>query len=231
MNDRRRFMQRAAGVVLAAGGWLRPIRALAGSALAGTSVRVLPEGTDPSSLKDLNPEALDTGRLEVMPLDAFRTMGDTEMGIDPQHWTLRVGGQVHSPAEFSYSRLLSLPVVERNVLLVCPGVFSNHGRWKGVSGSALMDAVGVSPEAGIVIVHGRSHTGDHKAIFPIGAFESDRVFLCYQVNGEPLPEKHGFPLRVVAEGHFGSEWAKYVYRIEFVKTDDNPRDQEVNAGA
>jgi sulfoxide reductase catalytic subunit YedY len=42
---------------------------------------------------------------------------------------------------------------------------------------------------------------------------SDRVFLAYGVNGKPLPERHGFPLRLVAEGYYGYDWIKYVYRI------------------
>ena len=42
---------------------------------------------------------------------------------------------------------------------------------------------------------------------------SDKVFLAYEVNGKALPRKHGFPLRVVAEDHYGSEWVKYVDKI------------------
>ncbi|RPJ09258.1 MAG: hypothetical protein EHM36_04490 [Deltaproteobacteria bacterium] len=29
-------------------------------------------------------------------------------------------------------------------------------------------------------------------------------------NGEPLPRKHGFPLRLVFEDAYGSDWVKYV---------------------
>ncbi len=42
---------------------------------------------------------------------------------------------------------------------------------------------------------------------------SNRVFLAYQVNGEVLPRRHGFPLRVVAEGYYGYDWVKYVRKI------------------
>jgi DMSO/TMAO reductase YedYZ molybdopterin-dependent catalytic subunit len=42
-----------------------------------------------------------------------------------------------------------------------------------------------------------------------------KVFLSYGVNGESLPQKHGFPLRVVAEGHYGSSWIKYVSEVKF----------------
>lgn len=45
------------------------------------------------------------------------------------------------------------------------------------------------------------------------------MFLAYQVNGETLPVKHGYPLRLVAEGVYGSEWVKYVYKVQFDKID------------
>ncbi|MBW2515672.1 MAG: molybdopterin-dependent oxidoreductase, partial [Deltaproteobacteria bacterium] len=46
---------------------------------------------------------------------------------------------------------------------------------------------------------------------------SDKVFLAYEVNGEKLPVRHGFPLRIVAEDYYGDDWVKYVYRIEAIK--------------
>ncbi|MFH1083362.1 MAG: molybdopterin-dependent oxidoreductase [Pseudomonadota bacterium] len=48
-------------------------------------------------------------------------------------------------------------------------------------------------------------------------FLADKIFLAYQVNGVPLPQKHGFPLRLVAEDHYGHEWVKYVHRITVEK--------------
>ena len=41
----------------------------------------------------------------------------------------------------------------------------------------------------------------------------EHFFLAYGVNGKTLPKKHGFPLRVVAEGYYGSDWVKYVYKV------------------
>lgn len=46
-------------------------------------------------------------------------------------------------------------------------------------------------------------------ISPLASF----VKRAYEVNGEPLPRKHGFPLRIVAEDRYGSEWVKYVYKV------------------
>ncbi len=41
-----------------------------------------------------------------------------------------------------------------------------------------------------------------------------KIFLAYEVNGQVLPRKHGFPCRVVAEDHYGSVWVKFVHQIE-----------------
>ncbi|MGD8209346.1 MAG: molybdopterin-dependent oxidoreductase [Desulfobacterales bacterium] len=36
----------------------------------------------------------------------------------------------------------------------------------------------------------------------------------FGVNGQALPKKQGYPLRVVAEDYHGSVWVKYVNRVK-----------------
>jgi hypothetical protein len=55
-----------------------------------------------------------------------------------------------------------------------------------------------------------------KEEFPMKDLLSDKVFFAHTVNGVALPEKHGYPLRVVAEGYNGDDWVKYVYEMEVV---------------
>jgi len=38
--------------------------------------------------------------------------------------------------------------------------------------------------------------------------------LCYEINGEPLPPEHGFPVRLIAPGWFGVANVKWLTRIE-----------------
>lgn len=38
--------------------------------------------------------------------------------------------------------------------------------------------------------------------------------LCYQMNGEPLPPEHGFPVRLIAPGWYGVANVKWLTRIE-----------------
>ncbi len=55
-------------------------------------------------------------------------------------------------------------------------------------------------------------TGMGVLLSPVfGAFR-----LAYGVNGRILPKKHGFPLRIVAEGYYGYNWVKYAYRVNVV---------------
>ena len=36
------------------------------------------------------------------------------------------------------------------------------------------------------------------------------------MNGEPLPSKHGFPLRLINPGHYGQKMPKWITRIELI---------------
>jgi hypothetical protein len=48
---------------------------------------------------------------------------------------------------------------------------------------------------------------------------SDDVFLAFRMNGEPLPTKHGYPLRAVIPGIYGEKSVKWVSKIELVNYD------------
>ncbi len=97
--------------------------------------------------------------------------------------------------------------------LICPGVFAYHARWKGISVAKLLEMAHVKPEATHVTFRGPDGIYEKTERFPIEDIQSDRVFLAYRVNGKSLPKKHGYPLRIVAEGYYGGEWLKYVYKV------------------
>jgi sulfoxide reductase catalytic subunit YedY len=117
---------------------------------------------------------------------------------------------VKKPLSLTLPQLTALPPVERDVLLICPGFFANYGRWRGVSMRPLLEQADPERTATQVRVESR----DGKTVrYPLEDLLSGTVFLAYQVNGQALPRKHGFPLRVVAEGYYGSDWVKYVEKV------------------
>jgi sulfoxide reductase catalytic subunit YedY len=176
--------------------------------------RKLTPDTELDSLVRLDPADLDTSGYPLTPLEGFRTMGLSDHTVPLDQWRLEVGGDVASPFKMPHAQMTELPVVERNVLLICPGVFALHGRWRGFSITELLRRAGRKDGTSGIVVRGPEGPYEKVERFPIEEVTSGKVFLAHSVNGVPLPRKHGFPLRLVAEGHYGHRWVKYVHRIE-----------------
>ena len=70
------------------------------------------------------------------------------------------------------------------------------------------------PEIAYVSFRGPAGRNAKVERFRLDEIVSDKIFLAYQVNGKVLPAKHGYPLRVVAEDHYGFDWVKFVHKIE-----------------
>lgn len=171
--------------------------------------RRFPKGFPKSKLADMNPAEIDNRDFDIDPLDQFGTMGPTDLTVDLAAFRLKVTGEVNRPLSLSYGEILKLPSVTEDVLLICPGYFSNHGRWTGVH---LRDLVAAAqPREGAAFVDIKGY--EMKRRIPLDNITSKKILLAYRVNGEPLPKKHGFPLRLVYGDAYGSEWIKYVEEI------------------
>jgi len=172
--------------------------------------KILPRGFPKAELMGMNPADIDSCNLEIDPIDQFGTMGPTDISTDLDTYRLKITGEVNLPLSLSYEEILRLPSITEDVLLICPGFFTNHGRWKGVPLKALLDKAHLKKEANFVDIKG----GREKvARIRVESIYSRKIFLAYRVNGETLPQKHGFPLRLVFEDVYGDEWVKYVDEI------------------
>jgi DMSO/TMAO reductase YedYZ molybdopterin-dependent catalytic subunit len=213
METRRKFIKKTIGIVSSIGIFFSPFFGVIRSIYAKTRKIVLPKWTKMKSLVNKNPADLDTRNLKIIPLKDFGTMGITDYEVNLVNWRLEISGHVKTPVALRYEDLLSMPSIERNILLICPGVFANHGTWKGISIQDLMKMAGAKDGVTHITVGGPEGAYENTQRYPIADIFSDKVFLAYQVNGKPLPQKHGFPLRVVAEGYYGYDWVKYVYKV------------------
>jgi sulfoxide reductase catalytic subunit YedY len=217
MQKRRQFLKTAFGFLTGLGMLLSPLFGAFRLAYGKAKKIILPKDTNRADLIDKDPEELDTRNLETTPLKDFDTMGVTDHQVDLNLWRLEVTGRVNAPLSLTNEEIRDLPPIERNVLLICPGFFANHGKWRGVSLGKLIEKAKIEESATLVKVSGPEEYGSEKIEeFPIEDVLSDRVFLAYGVNSKILPQKHGFPLRVVAEGYYGSYWVKYAYKVNVV---------------
>jgi sulfoxide reductase catalytic subunit YedY len=217
MNKRRQFLKISIGFLASIGLFLTPLFSAVQSAYAKAKKTILPKDTKRESLARRNPSSLDTRNLETTPLKDFGTMGISDHEVNLNEWRLEVTGHLKKRLELTYPEILALPSVEKKVLLVCPGFFANHGQWKGISMKGLLEKAGAQSDVTHVAFSGPRRSYEKVEQFPIEDVITDKVFLAYGVNGEPLPKKHGFPLRVVAEGYYGDDWVKYVYKMTLRK--------------
>lgn len=185
-------------------------------AYAKTKRRIIEKGTPLSKLMHANPARLDTSRLETTHIEQFDVMGETLREVDMKHWRLSVEGSIDKPLELSYDDLLKRPVIEHNVLLVCPGFFAYNGFWRGFSVAALLQEAGLTSTASHVKFTGSGGFRKKSKRFKIDEVLNDKIFIAYGVNGQDIPQRHGFPLRLVAEDHRGHRWIKYINRIEVI---------------
>lgn len=173
--------------------------------------QVLSKGFPREELISMNPAEIDSRNLDIDPLDKFGTMGPTDVSIDTKTFRLRVTGKVARPLSLRYDQILKYPPITEAVLLICPGFFANNGRWTGVSLRTLLQEAQAKKEANSIDIKGAQ---EKVTRIPLKDLDQKRVFLAYRVNGSPLPRKHGFPLRLVYEDAYGSDWVKYVDEIE-----------------
>ena len=217
MNKRRQFLKIGIGFLVGIGALFGPLFSVIGWVYAKAQKTILPKGTKRESLIQRNPEALDTRNLETTPLKDFGTMGISDYEVNLHEWRLEVTGRVQNRLELTYPEILVLPSIEKKVLLICPGFFANHGRWKGISMKALLEKASAESDVTHVAFSGPRGSYEKVEQFPIEDVLPGKVFLAYEVNGKSLPKKHGFPLRVVAEGYYGDDWVKYVYKMSLEK--------------
>jgi DMSO/TMAO reductase YedYZ molybdopterin-dependent catalytic subunit len=95
------------------------------------------------------------------------------------------------------------------------GLMSN-AVWKGVPMRTLLSAATPLPEAAKVRLHGVDNYTDtislEKALDPT-------TLVVYEMNGERLPQRHGFPARAIVPGYFGEKHVKWITRIELATAD------------
>jgi hypothetical protein len=129
--------------------------------------------------------------------------------IDSDHWRLRIYGAVECETAFSYAEVIALGDAVRQATLDCTGGWYTVQRWSGVWAGDLLERAGTKDDASSLLV--RASTG-YARRFALD--EVSDLLLATHVENEPLSPGHGFPLRVVAPGHRGYGWVKWVVELE-----------------
>jgi DMSO/TMAO reductase YedYZ molybdopterin-dependent catalytic subunit len=215
----------AAGALAALGGTLLQAGARAATAFRDTFVLPKPVATAPAV--PAGAELGIPGLAPVVTPNATFYRIDTALQIpriDPTTWSLRVTGMVENEIELSWDELLALPLEESHTTLMCVsnevgGGLIGNALWLGYPIRKVLERA--KPTARADMVLSRSIDG-FTAGTPLGVLqEEDRnAILAIGMNGEPLPEEHGFPVRMVVPGLYGYVSAtKWVTELEVTRFD------------
>jgi DMSO/TMAO reductase YedYZ molybdopterin-dependent catalytic subunit len=130
---------------------------------------------------------------------------DAVPAVDASRWRMTVRAADAAARTIGYDELLAIPPVEREATLDCTGGWWSVQRWRGVPLAAL-----VRTDRGVRVASSTGHA------WTFAANEIAELLLATHVAGEPLAPEHGYPVRLVAPGHRGFTWVKWVERIEVV---------------
>lgn len=137
--------------------------------------------------------------------------------VQVERWRLEITGLIRSPRSWALRELQALESESRAITLECisnevGGHLISTAQWRGVSLKTLLAAAGGAlPKATHVIFYS---VDDYTTSLPLAALLDARTLLAWEMNGEPLPDRHGFPLRAVVAGRYGEQSAKWLSRIE-----------------
>ncbi|MBV8378013.1 MAG: molybdopterin-dependent oxidoreductase [Verrucomicrobia bacterium] len=161
----------------------------------------------------------------ITPNDDFYSV--TKNVVDPDVvrslWRFEVGGLVENPKTYSFAEISGLPAVEQETTLMCisnpvGGGLMSNAVWKGVPLSKLLAPS--RPRSGAAALLFHAADGYFETI-PIEKAFADTTLLAYEMNGQPLPRIHGFPLRMITPGLYGEKNPKWITKVELLAAGDS----------
>jgi sulfane dehydrogenase subunit SoxC len=160
--------------------------------------------------------------------------------VDADSWRLELDGRVERPLTLTLDDLKARPARTQAVTLECAG----NGRallepkaadsqpwlaeavgtaeWTGTPLAPLLEEAGPLEDGAEVVFTGldRGIQGDvehdYARSLPLDEAMREEMLLAYEVNGQPLPPQHGYPLRLVVPGWYGMTHVKWLRSIEVV---------------
>ena len=164
-----------------------------------------------------NPLSDATGLTRIIPSSGWRiyTVADSMPGFDRATWRLSIGGLVRRPVELSYAELVSLPKATQVSTFHCvTGWVVPNVRWGGVRFHDLLARSGPLPAAGALhLISAEKPYDDYLDLRQVALRD---VMLAWEMNGKPLSQEHGAPVRVVIPEMYGYKNVKWVERIDLV---------------
>jgi DMSO/TMAO reductase YedYZ molybdopterin-dependent catalytic subunit len=154
--------------------------------------------------------------------------------VNPRDWKVEFTGEVKSPRTLTLAEIQERPRHTITATLECGGNGAGVGfmgaigniRWTGVRLGPLLDELGFTKRSEEVVFYGQDEKmekvrdNDVRQHFArsltLEHARRPEVLLAWEMNGQPLEPKHGYPLRLIVPGWFGIAWVKWLRRVDVI---------------
>ncbi len=220
---------------------------LAAAGLAGAQNTVTIPGKRPLIVHNDRPEDLETPARYydtwITPNDVFFVRQHIPRPtVQEATYRLSLAGRVSKELQLTTADLRKLPQHTVAATLECtgdgrglfrprvPGVQWMRGaignaEWAGPRLSDVLNLAGADLNAAYVTVNGADvpalKTPDFIRSFPMKKALHPATLLAMSMNGEPLRDLHGFPVRLVVPGWDGTSWVKWATDLTVAAEPDN----------
>jgi DMSO/TMAO reductase YedYZ molybdopterin-dependent catalytic subunit len=153
----------------------------------------------------------------ILPTGGWRiyTISGHMPVFDPATWRLTVGGLVEQPTSLTYEQLRALPRVEQVSNFHCVTGWSvDNVHWAGVRMHDVLDLA--RPQASGHALQFVSMEQPYVDYLTLQQASLRDVMLAYEMDGKPLAQEHGAPLRLVIPEMYGYKNVKWLERIDVV---------------
>ncbi len=223
-RTRRDFLVLGAGALAAIGGWEwlmhapeedgvpAPLRRMLGLDGRVTKGLLFSEG-------HLAPE-FSNDRVEAIKVNGTYGLDDE---LDLVEWKLQVTpyGSTSKSVDFNMDDVRKLPKVEHTTQFKCIEGWSKIVRWGGARLSDFTERYAPGSEKARFV---GMETPDKEYFVGVDMASAlhPQTLLCYEMNGKPLEEAHGAPLRLIIPVKYGIKNLKRIGQISY--QNDPPRD-------
>ena len=151
--------------------------------------------------------------------------------VDASAYRLHVTGLVERPITLTLDELKARPKVEPTTVFECSG--NSRGLVHGMVGNATWAGAALIPllaevrptadsrevyfwgaDTGTEEIRGQEYEQNFARSMSLEHVNELGPILAYEMNGEPLPVAHGFPVRLIVPGWYGIAQVKWLERIE-----------------
>ncbi len=220
------------------GMWLNRRQIMAGAVGAGLigNVAGAADDLEPNSLEDIrsynNYYEFGTGKSDP---------AENAGALDTSNWTIKVGGMVDNPGEYTLDELVGdLTQEERIYRFRCVEAWSMVVPWNGVELADVLNKIGVQSGGNYVafetVVQPENMPGVRRNVIPFPYKEGLRMdeamhpltMLATGIYGEPLANQNGAPIRLVVPWKYGFKSIKSIVSINVVAEQPETTWKDIN---